>query len=475
MSKIITSILLTLATIASAFAMYTPAINVSAALNDPLRCSFPGRYIDGTKADKPCDSCPVDFYCPTQVRNGSQFSPEKPGKNGSTNSEVIPCPSGTTTKGFTYHPYKLSLLTKDEDGFKVGTLATDISMCKAPNFTCPANTPRLVNFDGKVSCYASCPGNQVEVIKDGVRSCIIECRNDTTTVNGKCFEACASGQELVITNGITNCNDKCADSVIRGQIVSPKGNCECPSGTRIVLDTYSYNAGTCEKIEAPKPVASSSSASSVASSSAQSSNNGGGFNWLGWLGVAAAGYLVYDGLSCGGLFNFGSCGSSAPAETTEYSPCTSSFEGCGGTYTYDTQDTYGPIYQPYTPSVFSCNQGDAVNEGIATNGFDITSECAPLNTWEPNWNQVYNPKPNVAADCNYNCGTDSNGNQCEIGNYGCEDKSPLSLTNNYDNSYDPFSTLSSGYSVNNGYNNTYSWETTSDSSNLWSSVYGYDL
>ncbi len=273
MSKFFTTLFLTIATLLSGLVLATSSVNVSAALNDPLRCSFPGRYIERSLADAPCVSCPVDFYCPTQIRNGSdvkpsQFSPEKPGKNGQANSEVIPCPSGTTTLGFTYHPYKLSLLTKDEDGFKVGTLATDMSMCRTPDFKCPASTPRLVNLDGKSSCYLACPSAQVEVIKDGMQSCILECRAAETSVNGKCYEACKDGSTLTIINGVVNCNDKCLASSIRGQIVGPKGNCECPVGTQIIIDSGSYSTGRCGVViissssssVTPPPVSSSSSA-----------------------------------------------------------------------------------------------------------------------------------------------------------------------------------------------------------------------
>ena len=271
MSKFLTTLFLTIATLLSGLVLATPTVNVSAALNDPLRCSFPGRYIERSQADAPCVSCPVDFYCPTQIRNGSdgkpsQFSPEKPGKNGQTNSEVVPCPSGTTTLGFTYHPYKLSLLTKDEDGFKVGTLGTDPSNCRTPDFKCPASTPRLVNLDGKSSCYLACPSAQVEVIKDGMQSCILECRKDETSVNGKCYEACKDGSTLTIINGVVNCNDKCLASSIRGQIVGPKGNCECPVGTQIIIDSGSYSSGRCGVViissssssVTPPPVSSSS-------------------------------------------------------------------------------------------------------------------------------------------------------------------------------------------------------------------------
>ncbi len=283
MSKFFTTLFLTIATLLSGLVMATPAINVSAALNDPLRCSFPGRYIERSQPDAPCVSCPVDYYCPTQIRNGSdgkpsQFSPEKPGKNGQINSEVIPCPSGTTTMGFTYHPYKLSLLTKDEDGFKVGTLATDMSMCRTPDFKCPASTPRLVNVNGKSSCYSACPSAQVEVIKDGVQSCILECRSGETSVNGKCYEACKDGNTLTIINGIVNCNDKCLASSIKGQIVGPKGNCECPVGTQIIIDSGSYSTGRCGVViissssssVTPPPLSSSSVTPPPVSSSSSS-------------------------------------------------------------------------------------------------------------------------------------------------------------------------------------------------------------
>jgi hypothetical protein len=460
MSKFLTTLFLTIATLLSGLVMATPTINVSAALNDPLRCSFPGRYIDRAQAVAPCVSCPVDFYCPTQIRNGSdgkpsQFSPEKPGKNGQLNSEIIPCPSGSTTLGFTYHPYKLSLLTKDEDGFAVGTLATDMSMCRTPDFKCPASTPRLVNVNGKSSCFSACPSEQVEVIKDGVQSCIIQCRTGETSVNGKCYESCKDDSTLTIINGVVNCNDKCLNSPIRGQIVGPKGNCICPTGTQIIIDADNYSTGRCGVVVISSSSSSSVSSalvcnnnetfingkcypacpsgstltivngivscvtnsSSVSSSSVSSSsiipvlpcpipgqirsygtcacplpnyavqqsngnkscaicpadntivqvgiektgeiiykceapkpveNNGGGGGSDFWTyaGIALGGYLLFDGFSCGGLFNFGDCSSPAPAVVTP-----------------NNTEVFGPVYQPSTTNCPLDRRPQSTNNG----------------------------------------------------------------------------------------------------------------
>lgn len=268
MSKILTSIFLTIATLMSGLVMASPSINVSAFPADTLRCTPAGQFIDASSAGRECIPCPVDYYCPAQTRTGliGLYSPEKPGKDGKPNSEVIPCPSGTTTIGNTRNPARgYSLMTKDEDGFKVGTLALDPSECKPRDFVCKEPTPVKTAVNNILGCYSRCENGTTEVIKNNVRSCIAECRDDAIIAFGKCFDPCPNGAVLTIVDGVANCNNKCLTSPIRGQIVGPKGNCICPAeAPDTILDQDSPNTGRCGKINV---TTSSSSTTSVSSSS----------------------------------------------------------------------------------------------------------------------------------------------------------------------------------------------------------------
>jgi hypothetical protein len=249
MSKILTTIFLTISILLSGLVMATPTINVSAFPADTLRCVPGGQYIDANSAGRECNPCPVDYYCPPQVRSGQTglYSPEKPGKDGKLNSEVIPCPAGTTTVGNTRNPARgNSLMTKDEDGFKVGTLGVDPSECKPKEFTCKEPTPVKTTVNNQLGCYERCETGTTEVIKNNVRSCIKECRNDAVVAYGKCFDPCPNGATLTITDGVANCNNKCESSKIRGQVVGPKGDCICPADRpEIILDQDSPSTGRC--------------------------------------------------------------------------------------------------------------------------------------------------------------------------------------------------------------------------------------
>jgi hypothetical protein len=266
MSKILTTIFLTISILLSGLVLATPTVSVSAFPADTLRCTPAGQYIDANSAGRECYPCPVDYYCAGQVRAGQTglFSPEKPGKDGKLNSEVTPCPSGTTTIGNTRNPARgYSLMTKDEDGFKVGTLALDPSECKPKEFTCQEPTPVKTTVNNILGCYAKCEVGTTEVIKNNIRSCIKECRDDAITAYGKCFDPCPNGATLTIVDGIANCNNKCETSKIRGQVVGPKGDCVCPADRpEIILDQDSPNTGRC----GVKVITSSSSSSSSSSS-----------------------------------------------------------------------------------------------------------------------------------------------------------------------------------------------------------------
>jgi hypothetical protein len=282
MSKIFTSLFLTIATLLSGLVMYSPTINVSAVgTYSPVDCGgLVGRYVDANAQDRPCKPCPVDYYCKTLTRTDASgqviadklykapilFSPERPGKDNQLNSEVKPCPAGTTTKGNTYFirgntfdPILTDLNNDSNYPIKVGELAPDISFCKKPNFTCPAETPNVQIENDIFSCQIRCSGDQFLTVKNGVKVCEQPCRSGEFNVNSKCYVPCIDGTVLTIINGVVNCNDKCESSPIRGQVVGPKGNCVCPAGTQIIVDSNN-STGRCGNVII-------SSSSSVSSSS----------------------------------------------------------------------------------------------------------------------------------------------------------------------------------------------------------------
>ena len=273
MSKFFTTVLLIAAMLVSGLSAVLQPINASATLNNPIDCNILGFYKDGTKPGRPCLACPIDFYCLGDLTRldsqGQEIrrSPELPGVNGQQNSEVIPCPAGNTTKGFTTHPSKGTLLTVDQDGFKVGTIATNASQCHAPDFKCPADAPRLVqDLTGEQKCYASCPSGEAAILYEGVQTCGVKCRDGEATIGKKCFPTCAVNEILVAgitsqNNNQTNvvrgdgqttsksnskCTDICASSSIQGQVSTPSDlTCRCPSGTVIILDTATSTSGKC--------------------------------------------------------------------------------------------------------------------------------------------------------------------------------------------------------------------------------------
>jgi hypothetical protein len=261
MSKFLTSILLIAAMLVSGLSTLLQPVNVSAVLNNPIDCNILGFYKDGTKTGRLCLACPIDFYCRGDLsRNdvtGQQIrrSPELPGLDGNQNSEVIPCPAGTTTRGFTTHPSKGTLLTTDQDGFQVGTIATNASQCHAPDFKCPTETPRLVqDLAGEQKCYANCPAGEAAILYEGVQTCGVKCRDDQITQNKKCYKQCPAGEILKGDLRIEpRCVSLCYTSSIAGQVFSADGVCVCPAGTSPIFDTPTSSTGKCG-VPVPCPI-----------------------------------------------------------------------------------------------------------------------------------------------------------------------------------------------------------------------------
>jgi hypothetical protein len=256
MLKFFTSLFLVAATLVSGLSSFTSTITASASLANPIDCTFAGMYKDRTRRDSPCRACPVDFVCKIVINaKGDRVSPELPGKDGQTNSEVVPCPAGFSTKGFTFHPTLAILLVKDQDGFVVGTMATDPSMCKKPDFKCPAESPILVqDVSGEVKCFANCPANLASIIYEGTQTCGIKCRDDELSDLVKCFKKCPAGEILSSRiNQEQKCVSICTITSIQGQVVNENGSCVCPAGKSIILDSINSNTGKCG-VPVPCPI-----------------------------------------------------------------------------------------------------------------------------------------------------------------------------------------------------------------------------
>ncbi len=256
MSKFFTSVFLIAAMLVSGLSSLTSSIPASATLANPIDCSFAGMYKDRTETGSPCRPCPVDFVCKLIINSkGDRVSPEKPGKDGKIDSEVVPCPAGSSTKGYTLHPALGTLLTKDQDGFVVGTMATDPSMCKKPDFKCPTESPILVqDVNGELKCFANCPTNEAAIIFEGVQTCGIKCRDNEVATNKKCFKQCGANEVLSSRVGQeAKCVSICLASSIQGQIPNEVGSCVCPVGKSVILDSLNSNTGKCG-VPVPCPI-----------------------------------------------------------------------------------------------------------------------------------------------------------------------------------------------------------------------------
>jgi hypothetical protein len=94
------------------------AIEASAVNKDPLRCDFPGMFVDESKADRPCTPCPVNFYCPYILVKDVILSTSSP----------VACPTELTTniKGNTWVKGAPGGLEAN------GLWAFSITQCKCP-------------------------------------------------------------------------------------------------------------------------------------------------------------------------------------------------------------------------------------------------------------------------------------------------------------------------------------------------------
>jgi hypothetical protein len=363
MSKFLISISLILSSILGGLMLTAPTINVSAAY-DEKKCIYNGQFIDASMSDRQCKPCPIDFYCQkiavlnsdgTQAKdvNGIPFfrSPEKPGRDGSLNSEVKACPSGTTTKGNTSSYKDDSLVTVDKDGLIVGTFGSNIGACRAPNFTCPAETPVFTKRGDLTGCYIQCEAGFDEIFNGKTVTCLkpqVACTNNQVAVNKVCKDKCPDGSIVVINEIVQACKSTSSSSStisssssstpplapcpIPGQVRS-YGTCACPLPNYAVQESNgSKSCKTCPvgntivqvgveqtgeiiyKCEAPAP-----------------QNNGGGSDFWTYAGIAIGAYALIDGFTCGGLFNFGNCGSPATAVVTP-----------------TNTEVFSPVYQPST-------------------------------------------------------------------------------------------------------------------------------
>jgi hypothetical protein len=261
MKKLLISIFLMLSMVVSGLSslQFTPvasAINKSA-----VRCDFLGQYINPNSDGKKCEPCPIDFYCPlvsgTEIENcstkGYPDSDCKETRKIYSTDKAIACPSGTSTKGFTFNTLQGTRITENGDQIFpiIGQGATDKSMCQAPDFKCSGNTPVLLKgVDGVAKCYPlnTCNEDQVAILNNGTPDCSVACKE--TIVNGKCYQNCPEGEFLEVTS--TNNNGIKTQSVICkkitvvvktcpiiGQTASTPGDlstCKCTAGQEVSAD-----------------------------------------------------------------------------------------------------------------------------------------------------------------------------------------------------------------------------------------------
>jgi hypothetical protein len=239
MKKLLISIFLMLSMVVSGLSslQFTPvasAINKSA-----VRCDFLGQYINPNVAERRCEPCPVDFYCPlvsgTEIENctakGFPESDCKEARKIFSTDKAIACPAGTTTKGFTFNTLQGTRITENGDPIfpVIGQGATDKTMCQAPDFKCPADKPVLLRtFDAngvaqEAKCFPvnTCADDQIAILKNGIPDCSVACKD--TIVNGKCYQNCPDGEYLEVSS--TNNNGVKTQSVVCKKIVEIEKVC----------------------------------------------------------------------------------------------------------------------------------------------------------------------------------------------------------------------------------------------------------
>jgi hypothetical protein len=242
MLKFFTSVFLIAAMLVSGLS--TISTSAVGGLSDPIECAAPGLFKNREVTGSPCQPCPVDFYCKNDLtkKNGNGEtvgrSPEMKGVDGNMNSEVIPCPVGTTTKGHTRFPFGTQkyLITKDDDNAKLGQFAYLAEECVSPEFKCLADEVQII-FDKKPTCSKNCPANEALVILGNTRDCLIKCRDGLVAATSGCLKECAAGEILkatgVVTNGKkeTSCVKECS-----GDTVTVNGSCQCPILTQTLVN-----------------------------------------------------------------------------------------------------------------------------------------------------------------------------------------------------------------------------------------------
>lgn len=242
-----------LSLVVSGLSSFTQTPIASAINKSAVRCDFLGQYINPNSDGKKCEPCPVDFYCPlvsgTEIENcaakGYPDSDCKESRKIFSTDKSLPCPSGTTTKGFTFNTLQGTRITENGDAIFpiVGQGATDKSMCQAPDFKCSAPTPVLLKgTDGVAKCYPAntCNNDQVPILKNGIPDCSVACKE--TIVNGKCYQNCPEGEYLEVSsttiNGVSTQSVTCKKIITKqdcpypGQIATKAGDlstCVCVS------------------------------------------------------------------------------------------------------------------------------------------------------------------------------------------------------------------------------------------------------
>jgi hypothetical protein len=256
MKKFITSIFLILSLVTTGLMSYTPS--VSAINKSAVRCDFLGQYINSASTGNPCQPCPENNYCPlvsgTQIENcAAKGYPESDCKETRvifSIDKAIPCPEGTSTRGFTFNTLRGTRITTEGDLFPVGQGATDISMCNAPEFTCTAPTPVLIKgVDGKAKCVPAntCNADQVPILKNGIPDCSVACKSNIL-IAGKCYQNCPKGEYLEVAEFAGESSESfiCKKTIppvtvcpIVGQLPTTPGNistCACQSQQIISAD-----------------------------------------------------------------------------------------------------------------------------------------------------------------------------------------------------------------------------------------------
>jgi hypothetical protein len=212
MKKFITSIFLILSLVTTGLMSYTPS--VSAINKDPRRCDFLGQYINRSTSENKCEPCPENSYCPlisgVEISDcrAKLFSPSECTETRKifSTDKAIPCPAGTSTRGYTYNTLQGTRIIAAGDLFPIGQGATDVSMCKAPDFKCDAATPVLLKgVDGVAKCYPAntCNADQVPILKDGIPDCSVACKSNTI-ISGKCYQNCPAGEFLEVRSTTVN-------------------------------------------------------------------------------------------------------------------------------------------------------------------------------------------------------------------------------------------------------------------------------